>query len=62
MGDCIINKEDYPNLSNYFYNGSSEVIRTSTGPKYAGGKFVFIKWHDGEQGFYINAVKKVKCY
>jgi hypothetical protein len=60
IGDYIVNKETHANLgSKYFYNGPLQVIRIDKGPAYAGGKFIIVKWGYGEQGFYINAVKKV---
>lgn len=62
VGDCIINKEEYPEIGNmYFYKGSREVIRICKAPEYAGGKFVFVKFGNKEQGFYINSIKKVQC-
>lgn len=59
VGDFITYKDTYPNLDKYFTHGPLEVIRIDDGPDYAGGKFVICKYGYGEQGFYLNAVKKV---
>lgn len=61
VGDCVTFKEAYPNLDKYFIHGPLEVIRIDDGPEYAGGKFITCKYGYGETGFYLNAVKKVKC-
>lgn len=58
VGDYITNSAEFKNLDKYFSNGPLKVVRIDDGPNYAGGKFVFCEWGRGEQGFYLNAVKK----
>jgi hypothetical protein len=62
VGDCITYREAYSNLEIYFIDGPLKVIRVDDGPEYAGGKFVFVNYRGNEQGFYLNAIKKVSCY
>lgn len=57
-GDYITYRDEFPNLDKYFYKGPLRVVRLDDGPDYAGGKFVICEWGYGEQGFYLNAVKK----
>lgn len=61
VGNCVTNRENYPNLNTYFAHGPLEVIRIDDGPEYAGGKFIICKYGNTEKGFYLNAVKKVQC-
>jgi hypothetical protein len=62
VGDCVTNKESFANLNSYFIYGPLEVIRIEDNTlDYTGGKFIFVKYAGMEHGFYLNAVKKVKC-
>lgn len=58
-GDYITNRSEAHGLETYFKNGPLKCIRIDDGPEYAGGKFVIVDWAGSEQGFYLNAVKKV---
>lgn len=59
VGDHITNKSEVHGLETYFKRGPLKVIRIDDGPRYAGGKFIIVDWAGTEQGFYLNAVKKV---
>lgn len=59
VGDFITHRPEVHGLENYFKHGPLKVIRIEDGPKYAGGKFIIVDWAGTEQGFYLNAVKKV---
>jgi hypothetical protein len=62
VGNCVTNRESFANLNSYFIDGPLEVIRIEDNTlAYTGGKFVFVKYAGAEQGFYLNAVIKVKC-
>jgi hypothetical protein len=59
VGDRVTIKPEFHGLETYFKNGPLRVIGIEEGPKYAGGKFIIVDWAGTEQGFYLNAVKKV---
>lgn len=59
VGDFVTNRPEVHGLENYFKSGPLKVIRIDEGPKYAGDKFIIVDWAGTEQGFYLNAVKKV---
>lgn len=61
VGDCILNRESFPNMNKYFDTGPLKVTKITDAPDYAGGKFIFVNYGSGEKGFYLNAVKKVSC-
>lgn len=60
VGDYVTFKEGFEHLKKYFKHGPLKVLRIEDNTlTYTGGKFVFVEYAGAENGFYINALKKL---